>query len=127
MCRYTHTRGIRGRFQKPPPNYVCHSCGGKDHFRQQCPKGKVGWMIVGCSVFLVCGCVCNGVACSVLCVGERVCVCVSLHLLSVQGEAQATAKRATGFPRSHLVGVSRQGPGVLRDNKGNLVIPRADV
>ena len=21
----------------PPPNYVCHKCGGKDHFIQQCP------------------------------------------------------------------------------------------
>lgn len=57
--RFTRTRPMRGRFQKPPPNYVCHSCGGKDHFRQQCPKGKVGWMIaVGTSsVFMLTVCV----------------------------------------------------------------------
>jgi hypothetical protein len=37
--KWQHTK--RKFTQKPPPDYVCHSCGGKDHFRQQCPKGKV--------------------------------------------------------------------------------------
>ena len=58
------------------------------------------------------------------CVHERVCHCM---LLLLQGETQASLKRATGFPSSHLLGVTRQGPGVLQDSKGNLVISRADV
>ena len=142
VCRFTRTRGIRGRgFQKPPPNYVCHSCGGKDHFRQQCPKGKVGRMMAAGTNLVFMYCVFDGAACGVCstkvcvrtncvmcpspCVHE--CVCHCMLLLPLQGEAQASLKRATGFPSSHLLGVTRQGPGVLQDSKGNLVISRADV